>query len=49
MCIAFAAIGGRGGPLEALVMVVIGVVTYELNRQILSLFSVNVGGTMTIF
>jgi hypothetical protein len=49
MCIAFAAIGGRGGPLEALVIVVIGVVTYELNRQVLSLFSVNVGGTMTIF
>ena len=49
LSIAFAAIGGRGGPLEALIIVVFGTVTYELNRQILSLFSVNQGGSATIF
>lgn len=49
MSIAFAAIGGRGGPLEALIIVIVGTVTFELNRQILSLFSVNQGGSITIF
>jgi len=49
MAIAFAAIGGRGGPLEALIIVIVGVITFELNRQILTLFSVDVGGSMTVF
>lgn len=49
MCIAFAAIGGRAGPLEAFIIVIIGTITYELNRQILTLFSVNLGGSATIF
>jgi hypothetical protein len=29
--------------------VIFGTITYELNRQILTLFSVNVGGSATIF
>lgn len=49
MCIAFAAIGGRAGPLEALFISIFGTITYELNRQILTLFSVNMGGSITIF
>jgi hypothetical protein len=49
MSIAFAAIGGRGGPLEALIIIIVGVITFELNRQIISLFSVDVGGSMTVF
>jgi len=49
LVIAFNAIGGRGGPLEAIIIVIFGTVTYELNRQILSRFSVNQGGSATIF
>lgn len=49
MVITFSAIGGRGGPLEAIIIVIIGTITYELNRQILILFSVNQGGSTTVF
>jgi hypothetical protein len=47
--VAFAAIMGKAGPLEALIMTIIGVVFYELNRQIISLLSVDFGGSMGIF
>jgi hypothetical protein len=49
MSIIFAAIGGRGGPLEAMVIAIFGTILYEINRQILTLFSVNIGGSTTIF
>lgn len=49
MSIIFAGIGGRGGPLEVVVIVIIGTIIYELNRQILTLFSVGVGGSTYIF
>lgn len=49
MVVAFAAILGRGGPLEAIVMIIFGVILYEVNRQLISLFSVDVGGSMSIF
>ena len=47
--IIFAAVGGRAGPLEGVLIVIIGTIFYELNRQILTLFSVDHGGSMTIF
>lgn len=49
MSIAFAAVGGRAGPLEALFIIIPGVILYELNRQIIGLFSTDVGGSMSIF
>jgi hypothetical protein len=49
MSIIFAAIGGRAGPLEAFIISAIGTILYELNRQILILFSVSIGGSTTIF
>lgn len=49
MVVAFAAISGRGGPLEAIVMIIFGVVLYEVNRQLIGLFSTDVGGSMSIF
>lgn len=49
MNIIFAAIGGRAGPLEGFIIVVLGTIAYELNRQILTLFSVDHGGSMTVF
>jgi hypothetical protein len=49
MSIIFAAIGGRGGPLEAMIIAIFGTILYEINRQILTLFSVNIGGSTTIF
>lgn len=49
MSIIFAAIGGRGGPVEAIFISFFGTILYELNRQILILFSVNIGGSTTIF
>jgi hypothetical protein len=47
--IIFAAIGGRAGPLEAMFITVFGTIFYEINRQVLSLFSVFPGGSTTIF
>lgn len=49
MSIAFAAIGGRAGPLEAIIICIVGTILYELNRQILTHFSNDFGGSMTIF
>jgi hypothetical protein len=49
MSIAFAAIGGRAGYLEALLIVIIGTIGYEINRQTISIFSVDTGGSMGIF
>ena len=36
LCIAFASVMGRAGPLEILFFVLIGGVLYELNRQIIT-------------
>lgn len=47
--IAFAAISGRAGPLEAAFMSVIGTFLYEINRQLVSRYSLDFGGSMTIF
>lgn len=47
--IAFAAISGRAGPLEAIIITFIGTVLYELNRQLVSRYSLDLGGSMTIF
>jgi len=47
--IAFAAISGRAGPLEAVVMTIIGTFLYEINRQLVSRYSLDFGGSMTIF
>lgn len=47
--IAFAAISGRAGPLEAMIISLIGTLIYELNRQVVSRYSLDFGGTMTIF
>jgi ammonia channel protein AmtB len=47
--IAFAAISGRAGPLEAFFISLVGTIAYELNRQLVSRYSFDFGGTMTIF
>jgi hypothetical protein len=47
--VAFSAIIGRAGPLEALFVAVFGTIGYELNRQILERFSIDSGGTSAIF
>ena len=47
--IAFAAIIGRGGMLEALVIAVFGTWLYELNRQIILRYAIDFGGSITIF
>ena len=49
IAIAFSAIVGRAGPLEILFFVFIGGFLYELNRQIISFVSYDVGGSTTIF
>jgi hypothetical protein len=49
MVVAFSAILGRAGPLEILLMIIPGTILYELNRQINLNFSVDVGGSMSIF
>jgi hypothetical protein len=36
LCIAFASVIGRAGPLEILIFVLFGGVLYELNRQIIT-------------
>ena len=47
--ISFAAISGRAGPLEAMVVSLFGTLIYELNRQLVSRYSFDFGGTITIF
>lgn len=47
--IAFAAISGRAGPLEALIISVFGTFMYELNRQLVVRYCFDFGGSMTIF
>lgn len=47
--IAFAAIAGRAGLLEALLISLLGTFLYELNRQLISRYSFDFGGTMTVF
>lgn len=47
--IAFSAIMGRAGPLEALFVVIFGTIGYELNRQIIENYTNDSGGTSSIF
>lgn len=47
--IAFAAISGRAGPLEAMIISLIGTLLYELNRQLVYRYSFDFGGSMTVF
>lgn len=47
--VAFSAIIGRAGPLEALFVTVLGTIGYELNRQILENYSRDAGGSSSIF
>ena len=47
--VAFSSILGRAGPLEAFIVVVVGTIGYELNRQILYAFNIDSGGTNSIF
>ena len=47
--IAFAAIQGRAGMLEAVVISFFGTIFYELNRQIVLKYSYDDGGSMTLF
>ena len=47
--VAFSAIIGRAGPLEALFVVIFGTIGYELNRQILENYTNDSGGTSSIF
>jgi hypothetical protein len=49
MAVAFACFSGRAGPLSALILVIIGTIFYELNRQIISKLAVDYGGSMSIF
>lgn len=49
LCIAFAAIGGRAGYFEALLISIIGTILYELNRQLITKFAVDYGGSIGIF
>lgn len=49
MTIAFSAIVGRAGPLEILILVLIGGALYELNRQIIIQVNYDIGGSITIF
>jgi ammonium transporter Rh len=47
--IAFSSIMGRAGPLEAVFVVIFGTIGYELNRQIIRGYNVDVGGSNAIF
>lgn len=47
--VAFSSILGRAGPLEAFIVVVVGTIGYELNRQILYAYNIDSGGTNSIF
>jgi hypothetical protein len=47
--IIFAGIAGRAGPLEAMAVSLLGTVLYELSRQLVSRYSWDFGGTMTVF
>lgn len=47
--IAFAAIAGRAGLLEAMLISLFGTILYELNRQLVSRYCFDFGGSMTVF
>ena len=49
MVVAFSAIMGRAGPLEALIMVIPGVILYELNRQLITRIGMDISASMSIF
>jgi hypothetical protein len=49
LSIAFAAIAGRAGYLEAFIIAVVGTVGYQLNAQLVSRVALDVGGSMTVF
>lgn len=48
-CIAFSAILGRAGPLEAFFIAAFGTVGYELNRALVERLHWDYGGTYTVF
>jgi ammonia channel protein AmtB len=47
--VAFAAIMGRGGLLESFIITVFGTVLYEINRQIITRYCLDFGGSLGIF
>jgi hypothetical protein len=47
--VAFSSLLGRAGPMEAFVLTLLGVIFYEINRQTMTRFAVDIGGSMTIF
>lgn len=49
LSIAFAAISGRAGYLQALIVSIIGTILHELNRQLVTIYAIDYGGTMTVF
>jgi hypothetical protein len=49
LSIAFAGIGGRAGYLEAFIIVIVGSIVYELNRQLITIYAVDYGGTISVF
>lgn len=48
-CIAFSAILGRAGPLEAFFIAIFGTIGYELNRVVCENVYFDYGGTYTVF
>ena len=49
MLVAFSSVMGRVGYLEALLTCLFGTIGYELNRQIISNYAPDAGGTCSIF
>jgi hypothetical protein len=47
--VAFAGIMGRGGLLPALIVTVLGTISYEINRQLISKYCLDFGGSIGIF
>lgn len=47
--VSFTPMLGRGGPMEAFLLCLFGVIFYELNVQVISRFASDRGGSMTIF
>lgn len=49
MVVGWTSLLGRAGPMEAFVMTILGVIFYEINRQTMTRFAIDLGGSMTIF
>ena len=47
--VAFAGIMGRGGLLPAVIITVLGTISYEINRQLISKYCLDFGGSIGIF